>query len=143
MKTCTKCRKDQRLERFHVDRSTRDGLCRWCRDCVKASNAVWQSKNKERASASRRVNHLKEKYDLTVPEYEKMLESQGGACAICELPELVKYKGKEKRLATDHDEATGKVRALLCAHCNIGIGNFFHDPTLLDSAAMYLRSHGK
>jgi hypothetical protein len=53
-------------------------------------------------------------------------------CIIC---------GKEatdQQLAVDHDHRTGHVRGALCANCNLGLGHFKDDPTLLRLAARYL-----
>src|SRR5437879_3238133 len=52
------------------------------------------------------------KLGITVEKYEDMLTRQQGVCAICGLPP------NGKRLAVDHDHATGRVRGLLHVHCN-------------------------
>lgn len=39
----------------------------------------------------------------------------------------------------DHDHASGRVRGLLCSHCNIAIGMLKDDPEVVDRAAAYLR----
>lgn len=49
-------------------------------------------------------------------------------CAICPNPGEV----------VDHDHATGLVRGKLCNHCNMGLGHFRDDVTLLASASDYL-----
>jgi hypothetical protein len=61
---------------------------------------------------------LRHKYDMTPEQYDSLLASQGGNCAICGDPPKV---GQNKRLHVDHDHATGKVRGLLCMHCNHSI----------------------
>jgi len=35
-KCCTKCKKKKPVFEFHKDRSTKDGLLRWCKSCQKA-----------------------------------------------------------------------------------------------------------
>ncbi len=74
---------------------------------------------------------LKNRYGLTAEEYEAILESQGGGCAICEkTPEEA-----GKRLSVDHDHETGDVRGLLCQSCNLALG-MIEDH--LDAALAYL-----
>src|SRR5688572_29467720 len=52
-------------------------------------------------------------YGITVEQYEKMLELQGGVCAICGNP-----PGRQ-RLAVEHDHGPSKrVRGLACWKCN-------------------------
>jgi hypothetical protein len=63
-----------------------------------------------------------------------MLAEQNGVCAIC-------GKATEKSLAVDHDHATGKVRALLCARCNTGLGCFEENELLFLRAMEYLRNY--
>ena len=52
------------------------------------------------------------KYGITERQYRLMLRRQKGRCSICgTLP-------KKRRLAVDHCHLTGRVRGLLCYHCN-------------------------
>jgi len=61
-----------------------------------------------------------------------MLAAQGGTCAICDSPP------GSRRLAIDHDHATGVVRGLLCPRCNTGLAYFRDRPELFRTAADYL-----
>ena len=76
---------------------------------------------------------LKLKYDITLDDYEEMLEAQCNGCAICgQLP-------SGRRLIVDHDHETGIVRGLLCFNCNVMLGNARDDPVILEIGAAYLR----
>ena len=87
---------------------------------------------------SKRRNQLKTKYGITPEQYEEMADHQANLCAICDLPETATYRGRVRRLAVDHDHATGATRALLCTSCNISLGGFKDDPELLRYAIEYL-----
>ena len=107
---------------------------------------VWEAyyaANKEKIKARRKGKrkaqavkyNLKSKYGLTVEDYRRMFEAQGGRCKLC---------GKESRkrmLDVDHNHETGKVRELLCHRCNVGLGHFDDDPNLLLMAAVYLEEN--
>lgn len=60
---------------------------------------------------TRRERTLK-RYGITPRQYARMLEMQGGRCAIC------RKRPKTRRLAVDHDHQTKRVRGLLCMRCN-------------------------
>ena len=78
--------------------------------------------------------------------YESELCKQGGVCKICHEP-----PENGVRLCIDHEEdfdhtgyvRTVKIRGLLHYECNLGLGNFRHDPILLRNAADYLGQGGE
>lgn len=90
-----------------------------------------------------REKHLKKKFGIDILEYQKLLDKQNGVCRICKQPETAIRKGKLQPLAVDHNHTTGEIRGLLCNNCNIGIGNFKDDESLLFSAIAYLQESKK
>jgi Autographiviridae endonuclease VII len=96
----------------------------------------WRTDNIRRARSS----ELKSSYGITIDDYEKLLEIQNHACAICGGKEgSVQANGKPFGLAVDHCHDTDKVRGLLCSHCNRGLGFFEDSIERLHSAIDYLR----
>lgn len=83
-----------------------------------------------------RKKRLKQKYGITVEQYESMFREQGGACAICGGINL-----NGKRLFVDHNHETGAVRGLLCMNCNYLVGHGGDRKELLLRAAEYLDKH--
>lgn len=129
------------------------------RDTSRAASRSWREKNPERVKASiarwhiinaeyraeyqkaeyrrtRRATHLQNKFGISEEQYAAMLVVQKGHCALCPWPDL-----PEKRLAVDHNHITGKIRALLCADCNRGLGLLGDDADRLRAAAEYLEAH--
>lgn len=78
-----------------------------------------------------REQRLKLRYKLRPGEYEALLAAQGGTCAICLQPPPYK-------LFVDHCHETGRVRGLLCAPCNSGLGMLRDRPERAARAAIYL-----
>ena len=79
---------------------------------------------------SERKNHkLQYRYGLSLTDYNALLKTQGGRCAICQ---------QEQQLNVDHCSITGKIRGLLCLNCNLGIGYLYHNQECLKRAARYL-----
>lgn len=86
---------------------------------------------------SDRGSWLRRNYGIELADFERLMEQQGGVCAICgALPPTGYYK----QLAVDHCHETGAVRGLLCSDCNRGLGIFRDNPGRLERAAEYLRS---
>lgn len=77
---------------------------------------------------------MKNKYGISLEEFESIVEEQGGGCAICS--KTAEEQGK--RLAIDHCHTTNKVRGVLCSNCNFGIGSLKDNLELLAKAYIYL-----
>jgi dCMP deaminase len=103
---------------------------------VKSKDGIWRCKN-----CNKRSNEFHTK--LTDAEYNEMFLNQGGVCAICKKPEFRKMRGSDavRKLCVDHDHETGKVRALLCGHCNTAIGMLKENVSTLINAKVYLQKH--
>lgn len=137
---------------------------RWCSDaCLKAYRSAKAVEKHEKVSeelrekreklaaykkewvekrVGKRANVLRSNYGLTLDDYNRMLAEQNGVCAICKQPERATIKGGGLRpLAVDHCHKTGKVRGLLCMHCNQALGKFNDNPGILASAISYLLKH--
>lgn len=75
-------------------------------------------------------------YGLSYEDYQELLKTQGGVCAICREPEKIPGRA----LAVDHDHRDNRIRGLLCNRCNNTLGRVDDSPELLEKMAAYL--HG-
>jgi hypothetical protein len=91
---------------------------------------------KRYTSDGRWRKQLRTRFGLTPEEYWSKYEEQKGLCAICSNGQCVGLK-----LDVDHNHVTGKVRALLCRHCNTGIGLLKDSISRVEAALAYLRKH--
>lgn len=139
LKTCSKCGEIRSTREFFKSVRHPDGFNPWCRECHRvATNARYAALNPEVKNFRGWFHGLKHKYGLTPADYARMLEEQGGVCAICGGEPQTNGKA---RFNVDHCHATGRVRSLLCFPCNSGIGRFKDDPELLRKAIAYLERH--
>ena len=96
---------------------------------IKASD--WEGLAKKQNPLGRHISQL------NAYSYPVLHLLQGGRCAICgeDSPKM--------RLAIDHDHKTGRIRGLLCRHCNLGLGAFLDDTEVMGRAIDYLNEAGK
>jgi hypothetical protein len=164
MKTCTRCHLEKPLEAFYRDKRASDGRYAMCKPCADRNTERWRSENADRDHATRRrwrtanadrlavikkrsaAAHpynawLKHRYGITLEGYHRLLQEQGGGCAICGAAE--NGLKKNKMLCVDHDHASGAVRGLLCDRCNKAIGYLNDDPALVGRALAYLQATNK
>lgn len=157
-KLCKKCNIIKDLTDFYTSKRSKDGHQHYCIECNSKEHAKYRAKypNKmsensrsyrvrfpEKHKRSDRNTHLKRLYGLTIEDYDRILENQGGVCAICKATEHVidKRTGEARRLSVDHSEITREVRGLLCKACNTSIGAMKEDIEIFNSAIEYLKKH--
>ena len=112
-----------------------------CLDCLKRmkkeGRAAGRWKESELAYSRRYMknNALKLRvkvYGLTTADFKNMLLKQNNKCLICDnnlIPGRLTH--------IDHCHLSGKVRGILCRGCNVGMGQFMHDPERMRKAAAY------
>jgi hypothetical protein len=110
-------------ERYAQDADYREREC--------ARRRAFYHAHKQEIAASRLNRHLKSCYGMSRADYDALLESQGGVCAICAKP-------SKKTLCVDHCHSTGTIRGLLCRKCNLGLGCLADDQAALIAALAYL-----
>lgn len=107
------------------------------RDTLAAKNLAWKKQNIEKTREYVRASTIKGRYGLTREQYQAMFESQNHCCAICN----VSQDELPRKLCVDHDHNTGKVRSLICHHCNGVLGHARDNTKILKSAIAYLEGH--
>lgn len=137
MKTCRGCNIEKPLTEFYhykhkyKNKSYPNSNCKLC-DHIR--NIKYHHENRAKVSERQVASHRVRKYGISEKDYESMLLYQNNVCAIC-------YKADIKSLSVDHCHITGKIRGLLCSSCNMGIGMFKDNPSLLNNAIGYLYSN--
>ena len=126
--TCKRCRQSFEALAIHVRRG----------GGVFCSGLCHQSYRHEHKLDEKRQNILYQKrfhYGLTEEAYLALFTKQDNKCAIC----AVSFA--ESRAHVDHCHETGKVRGLLCNHCNTAIGMMRDNISLLKRAMDYITNH--
>ena len=132
LRKCTKCLQDKEPESFHKKRNSKDGRSRTCKDC----DYVKVTESRKRNPRTHTDYWLKQKYGISIEEFDVLYDKQGGVCAVCS-------KSTEYRLCVDHRHDTGKIRGLLCRPCNKAIGQLGDTPEGVLKAYGYLKeTHG-
>ena len=134
---CVECRRaararrneQRRLTRFQAGGSKLRRLAWVLVFMISPPAIAWTMANRLRSkwrgsNVDRNRNRTLRRFGITPDDYLRMFEEQAGLCSICHRPELGRANtgGSLRRLAVDHDHATGAVRSLLCGRCNMLIG---------------------
>lgn len=79
--------------------------------------------------------HRLHRHRLSKTAFKTMIIDQGNACAICRKKEWGK-NGPH----VDHDHLAGKIRGILCNHCNAALGQIGDDPKIAQAMIDYLKN---
>jgi hypothetical protein len=135
LRKCRDCGKEAHneaeLEEFRKDKKAKYGRQNLCISC----QAERERKIREENPDYRKSIRLKNKYGMTLNDYNIMFKEQKGCCKICGTHQ----SNLEEPLFVDHCHETEDVRGLLCRHCNTGLGMFKDNTTFLKNAIEYLK----
>jgi len=106
---------------------------RCCRTCKRMHKKKRRMRGGFSIKLEDRKASLWRNYKIRIEQVNELEKKQNYVCAICSKPP------QRRSLDVDHDHVTGKVRGLLCEHCNKGLGHFHDDPNLMMLAAEYLK----
>ena len=160
-KVCSKCGIEKDESKFGWRSAKHEKHDGQCKDCKEAKAKIWRERNPGRRGVTTKRarrkykqqhpaeyrrhgkrSHLRDRFKMSLEQYEAMELAQDGVCAICGCPETRELNGTCCDLSVDHDHSTGKVRALLCHRCNLMLGYATDLPQRLRKAAAYLEYHG-
>jgi hypothetical protein len=152
-KRCARCGATKPVSQFFRSKVRPDNCSVYCKTCQMAACAETRARHphlhrragerwRQRNPDYGRFRGLYRRYGITRQDYEAMLQAQDGRCAICgsDDPRGTIRNGGEKSFSVDHCHETGKIRGLLCAPCNVAIGQLQHSEEILLSAIRYLKS---
>ncbi|GGU54675.1 endonuclease domain-containing protein [Streptomyces lavendofoliae] len=131
-RTCWTCDERKPADEFYRQGK---GRLRHCKACVR-------QKDRDRYKATNGKDRvfdqsLRRLYGITIDQYRAKEAEQQGRCGLCRcIPQT------DRRMHVDHDHATGKLRDLLCHHCNLLLGNAQDSVERLRQAIAYLDRHG-
>lgn len=134
VRTCRTCDTTKPIDEFRPRGKYRRGTCASCQAAKRKARRQSDSVRESDAATLRRWRLGK--FGITPEQYDLLLAAQNGGCAICG---SALGDGTGRRLAIDHDHASGRVRGLLCVACNRRLGIF---ESFRDQALTYLEQYG-
>jgi hypothetical protein len=100
---------------------------------------AYRERNIEKVRRRYRDYGFRKRYGITIEERDALLAAQGGACACCGTTD----PGAKKGWHVDHCHKGGQVRAILCATCNIALGQVNDSIGRLKQLITYLEKHSE
>jgi hypothetical protein len=151
---CAKCQITQELTNFYKNKGEPLGYSYTCMSCALQYNRDWRKNNKKRAREITQNwknrnpekvynSKIKREYNITIQEFDTLLQKQNNECAICYTKIEKPYIAKDLNIESayiDHCHKTDKNRGLLCQHCNTGLGFFKDNIDNLIKAIVYLNN---
>lgn len=83
-----------------------------------------------------RIANYKDKYGITIADFNIIFKKQKNTCAICKCKKPIKYS--TKGFVIDHNHKTGRIRGILCTPCNLILGHAQDSTKIIKAATKYL-----
>ena len=149
LKNCCKCNWLYPRIGFYKYKHAKSGLypsCRLCHVKSKYGNTKQLETNfrpkipkyPKNSSNFRKNSRLIHVYGIDLTTFNKMSRAQKHCCYVCGIS---KNKLTNKTLQVDHNHSTGKVRKLLCIHCNLALGSLDENIEILEKLINYIKEH--
>ena len=134
---CNKCETwlPEDRDNFQFRRDA-NGFRPTCKPCLKEAKSKYYKEDLNQEE--RKNSELKRIYGIEMVQYTELLESQDMGFAICGTKEPFGKSDRFKFFSVDHCHDTGKIRGLLCNHCNRGIGMLGDKSEIVYNAYKYL-----
>jgi hypothetical protein len=104
----------------------------------KATQKRYRDTHQRMMYLTRTRSQLKQRYGITIEQRDEMLAEQGGCCKLCGRDDCHWGKGFQNVWHIDHVHGTRIVRGILCAACNMLVGQIEKNLTLSLEAIKYL-----
>lgn len=105
------------------------------REKQNAYHRDWSAKQGAEYHYDRQLRYT---FGITIQDYYRMLEDQGGKCATCHITDPAEARITAKFFNVDHDHRTGQIRGLLCDNCNKVLGLVRDEVIVLGNMLNYL-----
>jgi len=107
------------------------------REIQRKREADFYARNKKLISVRNNEYRRQRQTGWTAAQYNAAFVEQDGRCALCTRHALE----SERPLHADHCHGTRTKRKLLCMSCNLALGLFRDDPSLMRRAAAYVEQY--
>jgi hypothetical protein len=135
VKKCPKCKETKQLSDFYAQKNGK--IYSYCKVCELNKQKQMRRNRPIEYKQKDKNKRIKKEYGIDLKEYDELEKAQEYKCAICKNLRGLSRFG----LHIDHCHKTGKIRGLLCQSCNMGLGNFKDNPSLLLKAVEYLNEN--
>jgi len=120
--TCRICAEEKLLIDYPKNNTYKLGVATICKPCF--------AKQAKQIRTDKPYRYKATKFNTTEEHMKELLTIT--SCEICG------NKSTRTYLAVDHDHKTGKIRGMLCDHCNTALGKFKDDINIMKQAIKYL-----
>ena len=136
-KVCRECRKKYGIENKEVITEKKRAY-----SAQNRKSLAERSREKYNSDAHKlrvRERNIRNTYSISLDELRELMDKQKGCCDIC--GDSLAHPDSVNSYSIDHNHSSGKVRGLLCCHCNSAIGYVREDEKIIENLVKYLRKH--